>query len=47
MAAGMCIRDEGGPWAISELLGAIAQERDESVRSSLARDLKALVSVGQ
>jgi HEAT repeat protein len=46
MAAGMCIRDVGGPWAISELRAAIAEERDEAVRTSLARDIKDLISPG-
>ena len=44
LAAGMCIRDVGGPWAIPELRAAIAAERDEAVRSALAKDL---VSVGR
>lgn len=44
MAAGQCIRDVGGPWAISQLRTAIDAEQDESVRKSLAQDL---LSVGQ
>ncbi len=36
IAAGMCIRDVGGPWAISEILAALAKEQDENVRTSLA-----------
>lgn len=44
MFAGVCVRDLGGPWAISQLRAAIDAEREESVRKSLAQDL---VSVGQ
>jgi HEAT repeat protein len=43
MAAGLCIRDLGGPWAISQLRAAIDSEREEAVRNSLAKDL---LSVG-
>lgn len=39
MAAGMCVRDLGGPRAISQLRAAIGVERDEAVRNSLAKDL--------
>jgi HEAT repeat protein len=44
MAAGMCIRDVGGPWAISQLRAALDAERDEAVRGSIEKDL---FSVGQ
>lgn len=43
-AAGQCVRDVGGPWAISQLRAAIDAERDESVRVSLRQDLG---SIGQ
>jgi|SRR5579863_191230 len=39
MAAGTCIRDQGGPWAISQLRAAIDAEPDEAVRDSLRKDL--------
>lgn len=42
--AGMCVRDQGGPWAISQLRAAIDAEQDDAVRSALKQDL---VSVGQ
>jgi HEAT repeat protein len=44
MAAGECIRDVGGPWAISQLRAAIDAEQNETVRNSLAQDL---ASIGQ
>jgi HEAT repeat protein len=44
IAAGMCVRDVGGPWAIPQLRVAIDAEQNEAVRSSLAKDLR---SVGQ
>ncbi len=39
ITAGLCIRNLGGPWAISQLRGALDAERDEAVRSSIAKDL--------
>lgn len=39
MLAGMCIRDQGGPWAISQLRAAIDAELAEGVRNSLEKDL--------
>lgn len=39
MFAGMCIRDQGGPWAISQLRAAIAAEPAEAIRNSLEKDL--------
>lgn len=39
MVASQCVRDLGGPWAISELRTAIDAERDEAVRDSLSKDL--------
>ncbi|MBV9264540.1 MAG: hypothetical protein JO061_00080 [Acidobacteriaceae bacterium] len=39
IAAGMCIRDQGGPWAISQLRLALDAERDTAVRDSIAKDL--------
>jgi HEAT repeat protein len=44
MAAGMCIRDLGGPWAISQLRTAIDAEQEAAVRNSLARDLASVGS---
>ena len=44
MSAGRCVRDLGGPWAVSQLRAAIDAERDENIRKSLERDL---VSIGQ
>jgi hypothetical protein len=39
LAAGISIRDFGGPWAILQLRAALDAERDEVVRSSIAKDL--------
>ncbi|HEX4137947.1 MAG TPA: HEAT repeat domain-containing protein [Bryobacteraceae bacterium] len=39
MAAGGCIRDQGGPWAISQLRAAIDAEGEQAVRNSLEKDL--------
>lgn len=44
IAAGQCVRDLGGPWAISRLRAAIDAEQNEAVRNLLAKDL---VSVRQ
>jgi hypothetical protein len=44
MEAGMCVRDQGGPWAISQLRAAIDAEPDEAVRNSLAKDLSSVGS---
>lgn len=44
IVAGQCVRDLGGPWAISQLRTALDAERNQTVRNSLAKDL---VSVRQ
>jgi hypothetical protein len=39
MVASQCVRDLGGPWAISQLRAALDAEREEGIRSSIAKDL--------
>jgi hypothetical protein len=39
IVASQCVRDLGGPWAISQLRAALDAERDEAVRTSIAKDL--------
>ncbi len=39
IAAGTCIRDQGGPRAITQLRAAIDAEQDQAVRESLEKDV--------